>query len=33
MDVSEEAKSFVVAELQQQINDVKERMHDAIDSL
>ena len=33
MEVSEEAKAPILAELQRQINEVKEKMHVYIDSL
>lgn len=33
MEVAEEAKTPILAELQKQINEVKEKMHDYIDSL
>jgi hypothetical protein len=33
MEVSEEAKAPILAELKKQINEVKEKMHDYIDSL
>lgn len=33
MKVPEEAKSPILAELQKQISEIKEKMHDCIDSL
>lgn len=33
MNVSDEAKQIVLKELNEQINEVKERMHDCIDKL
>ena len=33
MEVSEEVKAPILAELEKQVNEVKEKMHDHIDSL
>lgn len=33
MEISDDAKKLPLEELQKQINDVKERMHDCIDEL
>lgn len=33
MNVSDEAKQIVLKELNEQINEIKERMHDVIDKL
>ena len=33
MQVSEEAKQPILAELEQQVNEVKEKLHDCIDTL
>ncbi len=33
MEISEEAKKLPLAELEKQVNDVKERMHNYIDTL